>query len=66
MLRIIWKNLCERGLKKSLVVDGNKMSEKIAAGFNHVGFGVCELLNIVMLLICFHILYSLLNGKFWS
>jgi len=77
MPRIIWKNLCERGLMKSLVGDGNKMGEKIAARFNKlrersatvsylVCFAVCELLNIVMLLICFHILDSLLNGKFWS
>ena len=77
MPRIIWKNLCERGLMKSLVGDGNRMGEKIAARFNKlrersatvsylVCFAVCELLNIVILVICFHILDSLLNGKFWS
>jgi len=62
---------------KSLVGDGNKMGEKIANRFKklrkrsatvsyHVCFAVCELLNIVMLIICFYILDSLLNGKFWS
>jgi len=77
MPRIIWKNICERGLMKSLVGDGNKMGEKIANRFKklrkrsatvsyHVSFAVCELLNIVMLIICFYILDSLLNGKFWS
>jgi len=77
MPRLIWKNIIERGLMKSLVGDGNKMGEKIAARFMklkkrtasvsyHVGFAVCELLNIVTLIICFHIMDSLLNGRFWS
>jgi len=77
MPRNIWKNLCERGMIKSMVRDGDEMGEKIAARFNklknrsacinyHVCFAVCELLNIVMLIISFLIMDSLLNGKFWS
>ena len=59
----------------SLVGDRDQIGDKIAARFHklkrrsvwyHVCFAVCELLNIVMLLICFHIMDSLLNGKFWS
>jgi hypothetical protein len=75
--RVVWKNLCERGIMASLVGDGTQMGEKIAVRFNKlkkrsssvqylVCFAVCELLNIVMLLLCFHIMDSLLNGKFWS
>jgi len=79
--RTIWKSLCERGLMKSLVGEGTEQNrtekgEKIANRFKklrkrsatvsyHVCFAACELLNIVMLIICFHILDSLLNGKFW-
>jgi len=75
--RVIWKNLCERGIMESLVGDEGRMGEKIAARFKklksrrtavqyHVSYAVCELLNIVVILICFHIINSLLNGKFWS
>jgi len=80
--RTIWKSLCERGLMKSLVGEGTEQNrtekgEKIANRFKklrkrsatvsyHVCFAACELLNIVMLIICFHILDNLLNGKFWS
>ena len=77
MPRLIWKSLCERGIMASLVGDGTQMGEKIAARFKklkkrsasvwyHVCFATCELLNIVVLLICFHVMDSLLNGKFWS
>ena len=71
--RVIWKNLCERGLMASLVE--RETGEKIAARFNKlrkrskiyfIGFVVCELLNIIAVVLCFHILNSLLNGKFWS
>ena len=75
--RIVWKNICERGIMESLVGDGTKMGEKIAVRFNklrkrsvtvqyHVCFAACELANIAILLLCFHIMNSLLNGKFWS
>jgi len=77
MPRIIWKNVCERGLMKSLVGDGTKIGEKIAERFKklrqrsacvsyHICFAACELLNIVALILCFHIMDSLLNGRFWS
>jgi len=73
--RVVWKTLCERGIMASLA--GDERGEKIAARFNklkkrsasvsyHVCFAACEILNIVMLVICFHIMSSLLNGKFWS
>jgi len=73
--RVVWKNLCERGIMSSLVDSGT--GEKISARFRklqkrnvslwyHICFAACELLNIVMVLLCFHIMNSLLNGKFWS
>eukprot|EP00092_Neocalanus_flemingeri_P034434 GFUD01037443.1.p1 GENE.GFUD01037443.1~~GFUD01037443.1.p1 ORF type:complete len:364 (+),score=108.25 GFUD01037443.1:52-1143(+) len=73
--RVVWKTLCERGIMASLVGDEGRVGEKIAARFNklkkrsvwyHVCFAACELLNIVMLIVCFCIMNSLLNGKFWS
>eukprot|EP00092_Neocalanus_flemingeri_P034432 GFUD01037441.1.p1 GENE.GFUD01037441.1~~GFUD01037441.1.p1 ORF type:complete len:362 (+),score=67.14 GFUD01037441.1:187-1272(+) len=73
--RVVWKTLCERGIMASLVGDGAQTGEKIATRFKklkkrsvgyHIYFAVCELLNIAMLLICFQILDSLLNGQFWS
>jgi len=75
--RVLWKNVCERGIMTSLVGDEGKMGEKIAHRFKklkersvsvqyHVCFAICELLNIVTVLICFHIFDSLLNGKFWT
>ena len=73
--RIIWKNLCERGIMASMVCDDKQNGEKIAARFKklkkrsgqyHVFFAVCELLNIVMLIACFQIMDSLLNGSFWK
>merc|ERR1719431_786287 len=73
--RVVWKNICEREIMSSLVNSGT--AEKITARFKklqtrsvtvwyHVCFAACELLNIVMVLICFHIMNILLNGKFWS
>jgi len=72
--RVVWKRICERGLMASLVADGAQKADKIAERFNKIKqrsvsylicFAACELLNIVMLLICFFILDKLLNGKFW-
>merc|ERR1719369_433820 len=73
--RVVWKNLCERGIMASLADSGT--GEEITARFKklqkrnvslwyHICFAACELLNIVMVLLCFHIMNSLLNGKFWS
>jgi len=73
--RLVWKTFCERGIMASLVGDEGRIGEKIAARFNkvkrkshwyHVGFASCELLNILMLIACFQIMNSLLNGKFWT
>eukprot|EP00091_Calanus_sinicus_P020689 TRINITY_DN5804_c0_g1_i1.p1 TRINITY_DN5804_c0_g1~~TRINITY_DN5804_c0_g1_i1.p1 ORF type:complete len:210 (-),score=48.75 TRINITY_DN5804_c0_g1_i1:291-920(-) len=69
------KILCERGIMESMVGDETQNGEKIALRFKklkkrsgqyHVFFGVCELLNLVMLLACFQIMDSLLNGSFWK
>merc|ERR1712106_338680 len=71
--RVIWKNLCERGLMASMVE--RETGEKIAARFHKLrnksniyflGFVVCELLNILAVICCFSLLDRLLNGKFWS
>ena len=54
-----------------------KIGEKIALRFiklkkrgvvmqYHVSYVTCELLNIVAILICFHITDCLLNKRFWS
>ena len=73
--RIIWKNLCERGVMESLVGYDKLDAEKISARFLKVrkrsglylkSFAFCEILNIAMLLTCFQILDSLLNGYFWE
>jgi len=74
--RVIWKKVCERGVMAGLVGNG-ETGEKIVVRFNklkkrsttvwyHVCFAACELLNIVAVIICFHIMNSLLNGKFWT
>jgi len=71
--RVIWKSLFERGTMASLVE--RQTGEKIASRFNKLSrrtniyficFVICELLNMVAVIICFHIMNSLLNGKFWS
>jgi len=71
--RVIWKNLCERGLMASMVE--RETGEKIAARFHKLrnksnfyflGFVLCELLNILAVICCFSLLDRLLNGKFWS
>ena len=71
--RVVWKNVLERGIMASLVE--RQTGEKIAARFYKlrrrsnvyfICFVICELMNIAAVLLCFHILDSLLNGKFWS
>jgi len=73
--RVVWKTFCERGIMASLVGDEGRVGEKIAVRFNklkprsvwyHLGFACCELLNIIMLIFCFQIMDSLLNGNFWT
>merc|ERR1711892_1028859 len=73
--RTIWTELCERGVMASMVGDDKQNAEKIAKRFQKlkrrsgqylVFFAFCELLNIVMLIACFLIMDSLLNGDFWS
>merc|ERR1711874_647644 len=71
--RLVWKNVCERGVMESLVE--RQTGEKIAARFRKLRkrsncyflcFVVCEILNMCVLLCCFALLNKLLNGKFWS
>ena len=73
--RVIWKNVCERGIMKSLSGEEGTVPEKIAQRFRKLCkhsfiyflcFAACELLNIAAVVICFHILDSPLNGKFLS
>jgi len=73
--RAVWKNLCERGVMKNMVGDDKEDGEKIARRFEKskkrsgqylVLFAFCEFLNCVLLIVCFLIMDSLLNGDFWS
>ena len=75
--RVIWKTFCERGIMESLVGEEGRSGEKIHARLKqlkkrnallryHVLYAVCELLNIIVILVCFYIINSLLNGSFWS
>ena len=77
--RVIWKNLCERGVMKNMVGDNKEDAdaEKIAMTFRKIrkqkrsdrylySFAFCEFLNVLMLVVCFIILNSLLHGDFSS
>jgi len=75
--RMIWKNLCERGIMLSLVGEEDRLGEKIAARFKklhsrrttfqyHISYAVCEVLNIVAVIICFYIIDALLDNQFLS
>jgi len=72
--RVVWKNLCERGLMKNMVGDNKEDAAYIVKRFKKskkrsgqylVLFAFCELLNFVMLIVCFLIMDSLLNENFW-
>ena len=72
--RFIWTSCVERGVLVGLVGKAEP-SEKIVAGFKklrsrnvqvfyQIGFALCELLNLVMLHICFIIVNKTLKGQF--
>merc|ERR550525_1641977 len=78
---ILWKNVLERGLMKKLVADmdddGSKTAQRILgvvkgnnssmhARIYNFGFFVCEILNIVVVIVSMSILNALLNGEFSS
>merc|ERR1712165_657685 len=74
--RVLWKEVCERGIIAG-AVGGNdgQPADKIAQRFGklrrrarrfHLSFFLCELLNIVSVIICFTILNTLFGGNFWD
>ena len=77
--RILWSEVCERGMIKGVVQIANEKSEKknekkLSARFLKLrgralvygaSYFVCEALNIVSVLACFSIVDTLLGGKFW-
>merc|ERR1712048_1263982 len=74
--RVFWKEVCERGIIAGAVggTDGQP-ADKIAQRFGklrrrarrfHLSFFLCELLNIVSVIICFTILNTLFGGNFWD
>merc|ERR1712079_733338 len=76
MGRFIWKEICERGLLKGVVGEGNEHPEKMTIRFNKLrkqkaglyfwGYFFCEILNIVCLVVCFAILNNLFDGQFFN
>ena len=74
--RFIWKEICERGLLKGVVGEGNEHPEKMTirlnklrkqkAGLYFWGYFLCEILNIVCLVVCFAILNNLFDGQFFN
>ena len=77
--RVLWKEVCERGMIAGAVRGGDLTTtqppEKIAekynklrrkAGIFHLGFFICELLNIGSVLLCFVILDALFGQKYFK
>jgi len=71
--RVVWKELCERGTIAGAVGEGEQPAEKIADKFKklrrkaskfHWAFFICELMNILSVVICFIILDTLFGGNF--
>jgi len=76
MPRMFWKRCLEKGFLKNLL-SGRDDGEKIAKSFlsikkrnkfmmYNLSYAFCEILNIICVLINFHILDHLLNGMFWT
>ena len=74
--RVLWKEVCERGTIAGAVGGTDcQPADKIAERFRelrrrasrfHWSFFLCELLNIVSVIICFTILNTLFGGNFWD
>merc|ERR1711944_35147 len=71
--RVLWKEVCERGMIAGAVGEAEQPAEKIAERFKklrrkaskfHWSFFFCELLNILSVVICFIILDTLFGGNF--
>jgi len=77
--RVLWKEVCERGMIAGAVREGvdltTQPADKIAERFRKLkktggqnrlflGFFVCEVLNIVSVILCFTILNALFGEKF--
>jgi len=71
--RVLWKEVCERGMIAGAVGETDQPADKIAERFKklrrkavkfHWAFFICELLNIVSVIICFTILDTLFGGNF--
>lgn len=73
--RIIWKEVCERGVIKGVVEEGKgeDMSKRFGklkksrarANFYFASFFFCEVLNILGLILCFVIIDRLFDGQFF-
>jgi len=71
--RVLWKEVCERGMIAGAVGEAEQPADKIAERFKklkrkankfHWAFFICELLNILSVVICFVILDTLFAGNF--
>jgi len=71
--RVLWKEVCERGMIAGAVGETDQPADKIAERFRklrrkaikfHWAFFICELLNIGSVIICFAILDILFGGNF--
>merc|ERR1712183_815138 len=71
--RVLWKEVCERGMIAGAVGETEQPADKIAERFKklkrkankfHWAFFICELLNILSVVICFVILDTLFAGNF--
>merc|ERR1711997_934118 len=76
--RVLWKEVCERGMIAGAVRGGDlatQPADKIAERFRklkktggqnrfYLGFFICELLNIVSVILCLTILNALFGEKF--
>jgi len=71
--RFIWKEICERGMLKGIVGDGDEHPEKMTNRFKklrskanlyHRAYFFCEILNIVCVVLCMVTLNTLFDGKF--
>lgn len=76
MPRMFWKRCLEKSFLKNLL-SGRDDGEKIAESFLSIkkrnkfmmynfSYAFCEILNIICVLVNFHILDQLLNGMFWT
>jgi len=72
--RSLWRNYLENGLVRNLLgtqadaktISQNFLDFRPRYSKYHFYFGFCELLNMIMVIISFHVTDALLLGKFWG